>query len=86
MSQSCVQRAAAAHEEPDGIECFRLPDVLRIVETGRTSDVLGAPQNDYTRRLLSAVPRLPVFAAREQVSPRCAAKPSALPELEPLSA
>jgi peptide/nickel transport system ATP-binding protein len=58
----------------------------RIVETGRTSDVLGAPQNDYTRRLLSAVPRLPAIAAREQVSPRCAAKPSALPELVPLSA
>ena len=30
----------------------------RIVEAGRTERVLGAPQRDYTRALLAAVPRL----------------------------
>ncbi|TKT78290.1 ABC transporter ATP-binding protein [Aquamicrobium sp. LC103] len=33
-----------------------------IVETGRTDDVLGAPRHEYTRRLLSAVPRPPLPA------------------------
>jgi len=30
-----------------------------IVERGATSDVLGAPRHPYTRKLMSAVPRLP---------------------------
>ncbi|MET2010062.1 ABC transporter ATP-binding protein [Microbacterium chocolatum] len=32
----------------------------RIVEAGETASVLTSPQHPYTRRLLSAVPRLPV--------------------------
>ena len=32
----------------------------RIVEQGDTTDVLGSPREDYTRRLLESVPRLPV--------------------------
>ncbi|MEV7340012.1 ATP-binding cassette domain-containing protein [Streptomyces sp. NPDC093544] len=32
----------------------------RVVESGTTRSVLGAPQHGYTRRLLSSVPRLPV--------------------------
>ena len=32
----------------------------RIVEQGETTDVLGAPREAYTRRLLESVPRLPV--------------------------
>ncbi len=31
-----------------------------IVEQGQTTDVLGSPREDYTRRLLDSVPRLPV--------------------------
>jgi peptide/nickel transport system ATP-binding protein len=31
----------------------------RIVEQGDTADVLGSPREDYTRRLLDSVPRLP---------------------------
>jgi ABC-type glutathione transport system ATPase component len=31
----------------------------RVVEQGATSRVLGAPESDYTRALLDAVPRLP---------------------------
>ncbi|NEN07065.1 ABC transporter ATP-binding protein [Diaminobutyricibacter tongyongensis] len=31
----------------------------RIVEQGETAEVLGAPREDYTRRLLESVPRLP---------------------------
>ncbi|MFP3464487.1 ABC transporter ATP-binding protein [Leifsonia sp. SIMBA_070] len=31
----------------------------RVVEQGATRDVLGAPQDPYTRRLLASVPRLP---------------------------
>jgi ABC-type oligopeptide transport system ATPase subunit len=30
----------------------------RIVETGKTSQVLFNPENDYTRRLLAALPKL----------------------------
>ncbi|MEE1824812.1 ABC transporter ATP-binding protein [Streptomyces sp. BE20] len=30
----------------------------RVVESGETSDVLGAPQHPYTKQLLAAVPRL----------------------------
>jgi ABC-type glutathione transport system ATPase component len=58
----------------------------RILETGRTDDVLRAPRDPYTRRLLSAVPRLPEFGGREEVSQHYAAKQTALPEVEPLSA
>ncbi|WP_367437032.1 ABC transporter ATP-binding protein [Streptomyces celluloflavus] len=32
----------------------------RVVESGATRSVLGAPSHGYTRRLLSSVPRLPV--------------------------
>ena len=32
----------------------------RIVEQGETTEVLGSPREDYTRRLLESVPRLPV--------------------------
>ena len=35
----------------------------RIVEQGATERVLGAPQHDYTRVLLAAVPRLQHAAA-----------------------
>ncbi|WP_426623293.1 ABC transporter ATP-binding protein [Leifsonia sp. McL0607] len=31
----------------------------RVVEQGRTADVLGSPADPYTRRLLASVPRLP---------------------------
>ncbi|MDR6973307.1 ATP-binding cassette domain-containing protein [Leifsonia shinshuensis] len=31
----------------------------RVVEQGRTAEVLGAPREPYTRRLLASVPRLP---------------------------
>jgi peptide/nickel transport system ATP-binding protein len=31
----------------------------RVVESGDAGSVLGAPQNEYTRRLLASVPRLP---------------------------
>jgi ABC-type glutathione transport system ATPase component len=31
----------------------------RVVEQGRTADVLGSPNDPYTRRLLASVPRLP---------------------------
>jgi len=31
----------------------------RVVEQGRTADVLGSPTDPYTRRLLASVPRLP---------------------------
>ena len=30
-----------------------------VVETGRSDDVFGDPQHDYTRKLVAAVPRLP---------------------------
>lgn len=33
----------------------------RVVEQGGTQAVLGAPREDYTRRLLAAVPRLPAL-------------------------
>lgn len=32
----------------------------RIVESGRTADILARPQHPYTRKLLASVPRLPV--------------------------
>ncbi len=32
----------------------------RVVEEGPTSGILTAPREDYTRRLISAIPRLPV--------------------------
>lgn len=31
----------------------------RIVEAGRTEDILAAPQHPYTRKLLASVPRMP---------------------------
>ncbi len=31
----------------------------RVVEQGETADVLGSPREEYTRRLLESVPRLP---------------------------
>jgi ABC-type glutathione transport system ATPase component len=31
----------------------------RVVESGRTADILTAPREDYTQRLVEAVPRLP---------------------------
>jgi ABC-type dipeptide/oligopeptide/nickel transport system ATPase component len=31
-----------------------------VVEEGPTSGILTAPREDYTRRLISAIPRLPV--------------------------
>ncbi len=31
----------------------------RIVESGRTHDILGMPQHPYTRKLLASVPRMP---------------------------
>ncbi|MEV6217051.1 ABC transporter ATP-binding protein [Nocardia sp. NPDC051833] len=34
----------------------------RVVESGAVDDVLRAPRHDYTRRLITSVPRLPEFA------------------------
>ncbi|MEP7454139.1 ABC transporter ATP-binding protein [Phyllobacterium sp. SB3] len=44
--------------------CDRVAIMYRgeIVEEGSTSDIYAKPQHDYTRRLLSAVPELPVAA------------------------
>ena len=33
----------------------------RVVESGPTAAILAAPREDYTRRLVSAVPRLPAY-------------------------
>jgi ABC-type glutathione transport system ATPase component len=33
----------------------------RVVESGRTADILTSPREDYTRRLVEAVPRLPAL-------------------------
>ncbi|GAT88270.1 hypothetical protein CVCC1112_2929 [Paenarthrobacter nicotinovorans] len=30
-----------------------------LIETGRTDDVFDTPQNDYTRDLVAAIPRVP---------------------------
>ncbi|MFV0473655.1 MAG: ABC transporter ATP-binding protein [Pikeienuella sp.] len=46
-----------------------------LVEMGETQAVLTAPREDYTRRLLEAVPRLP---APPRADPRPAARPRAL--------
>ena len=35
----------------------------KLVETGRTAEVLADPQHEYTRKLLAAVPRLDAMAA-----------------------
>ena len=32
----------------------------RIIEMGRTSDIVNRPQHDYTKQLIAAVPRVPV--------------------------
>ncbi|MDX6533117.1 MAG: Oligopeptide/dipeptide transporter, C-terminal region, partial [Gaiellales bacterium] len=37
-----------------------------LCETGRVSDVLAAPTNEYTRRLLTAAPSLPDGALDER--------------------
>ena len=58
----------------------------RIVETGWTDDVLAAPQHDYTRRLLSAVPRLPAFAAVGESPRQDRANVPFVPVAEPLGA
>jgi ABC-type dipeptide/oligopeptide/nickel transport system ATPase component len=33
----------------------------RVVESGRTAEILTSPREDYTRRLVEAVPRLPAL-------------------------
>ena len=47
-----------------GVVRYLCDDVLvlhdgSVVESGRSDDVLGDPQHDYTRKLVAAVPRLP---------------------------
>jgi oligopeptide/dipeptide ABC transporter ATP-binding protein len=39
----------------------------RIVEIGRTADIINSPRHPYTRALLSAVPRLEPGAARTRI-------------------
>jgi len=47
-----------------GVVRYLCDDVLvlhdgEVVETGRSDDVFGDPQHEYTRKLVAAVPRLP---------------------------